>query len=180
VGAGETMELHRTDLLANTRGQLVSVTYSSSSLFEGEVKDLIVNFKYQHNKALARTLARSVMAAENLMRDCDLVTWIPTLLERKNDRGFDHAELLARHVGVMLRKPARGVLRRTSSGHQTGRSRSERLVGVSFVAHPTVRRRRILLLDDVITTGTTMREAAHALVVAGASEVACVGAAFVS
>ena len=174
------MELHRTDLLANTRGQLVNVTYSSSSLFEGEVKDLIVNFKYQHNKALARTLARSAMGAAKLMRDCDLVTWIPTLLELKNDRGFDHAELLARHVGVMLRKPTRGVLRRTSTGHQTGRSRSERLVGVSFVASPAVRERRIVLIDDVITTGTTMREAAQALVVAGASEVACVGAAFVS
>ena len=174
------MELHRTDLLPNTRGQLVSVTYSSSSLFEGEVKNLIVNFKYQHNKSLARTLACLVVGAESLMRDSDVVTWIPTLLERKNDRGFDHAELLARHVGGMLRKPARKVLRRTSSGHQTGRSRLERLVGVSFVASPAVRERRILLIDDVITTGTTMREAAQALVVAGASEVACVGAAFVA
>lgn len=174
------MELHRTDLLPNTRGQLVNVTYSSSSLFEGEVKDLIVNFKYRHNKSLARALARLVVGTENLMHDCDLVTWIPTLLERRNDRGFDHAELLARHVGVMLRKPARKVLRRTSSGHQTGRSRLERLVGVSFIASPVARDRRILLVDDVITTGTTMREAADALVAVGASNVACIGAAFVA
>jgi predicted amidophosphoribosyltransferase len=48
------------------------------------------------------------------------------------------------------------------------------------VAHPTVRTQRILLLDDVITTGTTMREAAQALVVAGAREVTCMGAAFVA
>lgn len=173
------MELHRTDFLPNTGGQLVVVTYSASAVFEGDIKDLIVKFKYEHNKSLASLLARSMMNSLRNIGDCDLVTWIPTVLERKNERGFDHAELLARRVGVIVKKPSRRVLRRTSSGHQTGRSRAERRVGVSFVASPAVRGRQILLIDDVITTGTTMREAAQALVRSGASTVTCLGAAYV-
>ena len=173
------MELHRTDLLPNTGGQLVVVTYSASAVFEGDIKDLIVKFKYEHNKSLASLLARSMMNSLGNIGDCDMVTWIPTVLERKNERGFDHAELLARRVGVIVKKPSRRVLRRTSSGHQTGRSRAERRVGVSFVASPAVRGRQILLIDDVITTGTTMREAAQALVRSGASKVACLGVAYV-
>lgn len=173
------MELHRTDFLPNSGGQLVVVTYSASAVFEGDIKDLIVKFKYEHNKSLASLLARSMMNSLGNIGDCDMVTWIPTVLERKNERGFDHAELLARRVGVIVKKPTRRVLRRTSSGHQTGRSRAERRVGVSFVASPAVRGRQILLIDDVITTGTTMREAAQALVRSGASTVACLGVAYV-
>ncbi|MFN5602493.1 MAG: ComF family protein, partial [Acidimicrobiaceae bacterium] len=116
------MELHRTDFLPNTGGQLVVVTYSASAVFEGDIKDLIVKFKYEHNKSLASLLARSMMNSLGNIGDCDMVTWIPTVLERKNERGFDHAELLARRVGDIVKKPSRRVLRRTSSGHQTGRS----------------------------------------------------------
>jgi predicted amidophosphoribosyltransferase len=85
VGAGETMELHRTDFLPNTGGQLVVVTYSASAVFEGDIKDLIVKFKYEHNKSLASLLARSMMNSLGNIGDCDMVTWIPTVLERKSE-----------------------------------------------------------------------------------------------
>ena len=124
---------------------------------------------------LADTLARHV--SHDLT--CDFVTWVPTVRSRRLERGFDHAELIARHFGALIGRPTRGVLRRTSDGHQTGRNRSERLVGVSFVASPVVRSKTVCVVDDVITTGTTMHEAARALARGGATEIFCLGAAFV-
>ncbi len=108
---------------------------------------------------------------------CDLLSWVPTNAELRQQRGFDHAELVSRHVGAMCRVRVRSVLRRTSTGRQTGRTRTERLAGVSFVAHPCVRGRSVCIIDDVMTTGATMTAAVEALAMVGAREVVCVVAA---
>ena len=89
------------------------------------------------------------------------------------ERGFDQAELLARHIGA----PARGARAGGCSIATVGRwpaDRShprERLAGSVFRARPDVHDRRVLVVDDVVTTGATLTHAAHALEAAGAAEV---------
>ena len=87
---------------------------------------------------------------------------------------MDHAELIARHVGVLLALPTKRLLRRVNTISQTGLDRDERLMSPDFVARPLGRRCHVLIIDDVVTTGGTFRAAMRALVEVGAQSVVCV------
>jgi ComF family protein len=148
--------------------------------FSGRVRDVLLGFKYRNRRAVAGHLAgllvnRLVAAG----RPVDIVTWAPTSRRRRRERGFDQAELVARHVARQLGVPARRLLERTDAdGPQTGRDRRARLHAPMFRAHPHVPRARILLIDDVVTTGATLRAATAELEQAGA--IGVVAAAFAS
>jgi len=146
--------------------------------FSGRVRDVLLGFKYRNRRAVAGHLAgllvnRLVAAG----RGIDVVTWAPTSRRRRRERGFDQAELVARHVARQLGVPCRRLLDRADvDGPQTGRGRHDRLHAPLFRAHPHVPSARILLIDDVVTTGATLRAASTQLERAGATEV--IAAAF--
>lgn len=100
----------------------------------------------------------------------EVVTWVPTSGRRRRARGFDQSELLARAVARRLSVPVLPLLRRRPGRAQTGLDRVGRAASAGYDA----RRRAagtVLLVDDVCTTGTTLRAAAQALVSAGARHV---------
>lgn len=141
--------------------------------FSGRVRDVLLGFKYRNRRAVAGHLAG--LLVNRLVaggRRVDLVTWAPTSPRRRRERGFDQAELVARHVARQLGVPCRRLLERDAvGGPQTGRSRAGRLQASGFRAHPHVPRARVLLVDDVVTTGATIHAAATTLRRAGAVEV---------
>jgi len=140
----------------------------------------MLGFKYRNHRALAALFADRLVAVLRTsaeINSIDVVTWVPTTRERRTARGHDQAETLARIVGRSLGVPVRKILVRETVGHQTGQSRENRLVGVSFRARSMNTPSTVLVVDDVVTTGATMRIAQHALYQAGAARVICAAVA---
>jgi ComF family protein len=140
--------------------------------YEGVGRELVTGLKYQNNRAAVRRLAAALAVLIDPSR-FDAITWPPTVPDRRRRRGFDQAELLARRLARVARLPVHPLLRRASGPSQTGRSWSERWAGPTFTDlgwSPA----RVLVVDDVCTTGATLAAAARALRNAGAHTVTCV------
>ncbi|MFI5053246.1 MAG: ComF family protein, partial [Acidimicrobiia bacterium] len=105
-----------------------------------------------------------------------VVTWAPTTPERRRRRGFDPAELLARAVARRVRAGCATLLVRRPGPPQTGLGAVARQCGPQFTARRAAPS-RVLLVDDVATTGATLAAAAITLRDAGAREIVALTAA---
>ena len=150
--------------------------------YEGIARRLILNLKYRNRRQVVVVLAellaqRVVQSVPNIAAVCDVVTWAPTSTVRVRRRGVDQAELLARRLARVLDVPCRRLLIKTSTNVQTGASRDQRLRGSVYSARKLRVNSHVMVVDDVVTTGTTLRCAADALHKAGAYQVICVAVA---
>lgn len=138
------------------------------------MRRLVLGLKYGRDTALARELGLIVAGAIRLGGfSPDTITWAPTTQRRAQARGFDQAELIARHASAFSGVRFRRTLRRINDGSQTNSTRAERLQRPRFVARPGVRG-HVLVVDDVVTTGATFAAAARVLEEAGATRVTCI------
>ena len=138
---------------------------------EGEAAEVVRALKYGLVTAMVTPIADRLAA---VAPSADLVTWVPCSPQRRCGRGFDPAELLARALARRLRLKARPALRRDDDQPQTSRDRAGRLAGPTLRAVGRPVAGRVLLVDDVCTTGSTLRVAAEALRTHGASTVMAV------
>lgn len=148
----------------------------SAYVYGGPVQALVLLYKDRRRYPLARLLGRAVAhGARRAWPDVrwDGVVYIPSPLRRRWARGFEPAGLVAREAATALHLPCRRWLRpRKPSQVQKGLSKAARRdnVRATFEARrEELRDRRVLLVDDVRTTGATLREASRALARAGAT-----------
>lgn len=149
--------------------------------YNSVIRKMILNFKYRNQRSSLRFIGDALVQRlrveqSRTLRRLDLVTWAPTTTKRRVERGFDHAELIAKYVAKQLSVPCRKVLVRLSDRPQTGKSRNARLVGPTFRAR-NFDAEHVLVIDDVVTTGATLNSASHALYQAGAGLVTCMAVA---
>lgn len=146
--------------------------------YEGPAKTLIRRLKYGSIRAACVPLARRMAYLPS--EEEEILVPVPTDRIREKKRGFNQAALLAQEIGKTLGMEVCPALHRISGRRpQTGLSRAQRrmnLVGC-MEANASVKGKRVLLVDDVYTTGATAQEAARALREAGAASVAMLAAA---
>ncbi len=151
--------------------------------YEGRAEQAIWRLKFYGVPAAARHLAPYLAEALPDSAAFDLIVPIPMTRRREKQRGYNQAALLARFLAEELHIPARPLLkkcRETAQQHTlNARERRTNLSGAYRLPDPAaVRGKRILLCDDVVTTGSTLREAAGVLYGAGAESVCAAAVAF--
>lgn len=149
--------------------------------YEGWVRRSILRYKFYGARHYANGYGRllAMKLADTYPDRFDLLTWVPISRIRKLRRGYDQVELLAYAVGRELGAEPMCLLKKIrhnppQSGIVGHAQRRANVLGIYRAVHPELLAgKRILLLDDVITTGATVSECARVLLTAGAKEVHC-------
>lgn len=152
------------------RGIIVATYYE-----EGPIKEMIHNFKYNHALELKKVLSNLLAQAVN-QKKFDLITFAPLHRRRLAERGFNQAEILAEETSMKLKLPCVETLIKTKSTKRqvglTGGARRQNLDRVFKIKKGIdITKKKILIIDDITTTGTTLNECAKVLKTAGAKEV---------
>ena len=147
--------------------------------YEGMVRKSIHRFKFRGRRLYAKSYGKILAGklSQQHPEGFDILTWIPTGTFRKLTRGYDQVALLATAVGSELGMQPQPLLKkirnnRPQSGIRGEAQRRANVLGAYRAIDPAaVKGKRILLLDDVITTGATAGECARVLLTAGAEEI---------
>ena len=149
---------------------------ASATAFSAETGHIVGVFKDQGEQRLAAAMAACMVRTVPPDWPVDAVTFVPATLAAVRFRGFDHAELLARETARVLDVPHQQLLARPRTRDQRKLTRGQRianLAGSFRAASDAGCGLRLLLIDDVFTTGATLCAATDALLASGAVEVRC-------
>ena len=156
--------------------------------YKDNVRQSLLRYKFacyrSYVPCYSRLLAMKLQTSR--FENFDVLTWVPVSRLRRMKRGFDQVELLAKATAQQLgieAVPCLKKIRHTppQSGLRTAAQRRANVLGAYMVTDPEiVQNKRVLLLDDIITTGATVSECARMLLLAGAKDVRCAAMAVAS
>lgn len=155
--------------------------WTSVWYYKDNVRGSIHRFKFRNRRHYAKAYGRilAVKLEKDGFRDFDILTYVPVSLLRQLGRGYDQVELICKALGAELGvTPVRCLKKIRNTPPQSGinevaRRRANVLGAYRCLCPSDVKGKRILLLDDVITTGATVSECSRVLLTTGAKEVTC-------
>jgi ComF family protein len=153
-------------------------TLRSWAIYQGAIREAVHSLKFDGNIGLADTLASLLIDLFwKTGWEIDVVTAVPLSRRRQRIRGFNQSALLAQTVAWGIHKHFQkdAIHRTRETMTQVGLTAVERKNNVAnaFFADPEIQNKRVLLIDDVATTGSTLSACANALKLSGASTVYC-------
>ena len=169
------------------KGILSSIDKGRSSfVYKSPISNLIKKLKYENARYLAEVFAYYLSETYKISNfDADLITFVPMTAKSKRQRGYNQSELLARFTSKLLQIPVKNLVRKKKETiRQAKLDRSQRLknlLGVYGVINKkSVCGKKIVIIDDVTTTGSTAEAIAKVLKKAGATKVYLLTVATVS
>ena len=149
--------------------------------YTGSVRESLLRFKFKKASNYASTYGKILAECirENLKGRYDIISWVPLSKKREKSRGYDQAMLLAMSAALELDDVAVETLLKpmdipAQSGLEAAEQRRANVLGAYEIKDPElVSGKRILLIDDIVTTGSTLSECARVLRTAGAKDVVC-------
>lgn len=153
----------------------------SALYYEGAVKQSILRYKFHGAQSYAHAYGELLASRiyEDYGEDYDVISWVPLAPDRLRSRGYDQSERIAGDAARRLCRPLvrtlrkrRGVRPQSKSG--SPERRRANISGAYRPVNPEIYEgKRVLLIDDIITSGSTLSECAKTLLLAGAEEVLC-------
>lgn len=166
---------------AEQTGEFFSLC-ASPLWYQDQVRASFHRYKFKGVRGYSRTYGRLVAQCvqDHLAGRYDLITWVPLSRARLRQRGYDQAMLLASAAALALDDVAAETLckvRDTEAQSGLGKNDASRRANVLSAYQVTdpalVEGRHVLLIDDIVTTGSTLSECARVLRTAGATDVVC-------
>ena len=150
--------------------------------YRGEARSAVLRYKFGGKAQYAKTLARFLIPLAIPADGYDFVAWVPISGLRRLRRTYDQSKLLASEVarqhGLSLERVLKKRRHNRAQSKLSAAQRAENVKGVfAAVNSDMIRGARILLVDDVVTTGSTLAECTRTLYEAGARSVRCIALA---
>lgn len=173
-----------TEREAEQKFEFVSLCVSPL-LYQDDVREAIHRYKFYGRSGYAEifSVLTAQCVADHLSGKFDVISWVPLSAKRLKRRGYDQAMLLAKATATKLNQTAIETLRKirntdAQSGIKDDSERRANVLGAYEIVDPEfVAGKRVLLVDDVVTTGATFSECARVLRTYGAKDVFCVSVA---
>lgn len=147
--------------------------------YDGVARDVIWRLKFDRAKAAAAVMAQRMAAVLPEVPPQTVVVPVPTVRQRARRRGYDQAALLARLYARRINRPYAELLQRSGQQEQIGANRQQRQAQLDgsyslagrLPSGMRLERQTVILVDDVLTTGSTLEAASRPLVMAGARSI---------
>ena len=149
--------------------------------YQGAVPEAVRRYKFLRVRALGKPFAQLMAQClrDHLPQGADLICWAPLSKKRLRARGFDQARLMAEEVGRLRAIPALPALRKVrhtspqSELEEESARRANARGAYGLLPGADLEGKRVVLVDDVVTSGSTLSECAAQLRMAGAAQVFC-------
>ena len=176
----------KTELFSKGKFKIPFVAgWTSVWYYKDNVRSSLMRFKFYGHRSYAAAYGRllAMKLQEKGWDQPDLLTWVPISARRLRKRGYDQSQLLAQAVASELGTVAVPTLKKIrhtnpqSTKKDSAQRRANVLGAYRAIDPDRIRDKTIVLIDDIITTGSTASECAKTLCIAGAAQIHCVSVA---
>jgi len=148
--------------------------------YEDIVRSKIIDYKFNENSYLYKTFAKIILNNEKIygfLQKYDIMLYVPMHIKKKMQRGYNQSELIAKEIAKKLgiKFNNKSLIKIKNTAKQSTLTKNQRRENVkdayAIKNGDTIKNKRIILFDDIFTTGNTVEECSKVLKIAGAKEI---------